>query len=407
MKRLFKSISKKVFVLGLLSAPLLTSPVSASDYYGIVKDVSGTVFLSVGERTVPAKVGTKIFDSTEVMTTSGAQVSVMDRYDHIVNLSGSAHMAVQGKKIELIKGYLWIQSTRKRNDKFKIQTANASVSYGQGEGVISFDEATGKTQLLSIRGVFRLRHAMDQHKFEYVREGEFSFINDSYREGRPRSPTAVGYDSYQKVTNLFSGVEPIKKTFSFPQMRGAGKKAAKSNVNSGENPQMQTSKSPSRSVASEAKSDAKEGSIHYVETQSMKKSSKGKLKQYYQKQLAALEKEEKDKKQASRKSKKKGFRPSYQHKSDVTVRVFGASKESTGRMPSSEKNRKKEKKSKSKKSGRAPASLQEVNPQVNIEQDAFEKGLNEQLKKQMRHDQEVNALIKELKNYDQDYQTSY
>jgi hypothetical protein len=49
---------------------------------------------------------------------------------------------------------------------------------------------------------------------------------------------------------------------------------------------------------------------------------------------------------------------------------------------------------------RAPASVKQ-------QTDAFESSLVDQYKKQMRHSDEVNQLIRDLKNYEMDYDTGY
>ena len=91
------------------------------------------------------------------------------------------------------------------------------------------------------------------------------------------------------------------------------------------------------------------------------------------------------------------FKPSYKKESGVKVHVYtGIYKAKRG--PASVKGKKKM---------RGPASITVINPQVEIKKSAFESSLMQEYKKQRRHSEELNSLIKELKSFDQDYKVSY
>jgi len=152
-----------------------------------------------------------------------------------------------------------------------------------------------------------------------------------------------------------------------------------------------------------------QGQTTFIQSQ---KSENVKEDAFLNQQLKKLAKKTKKAKRSKKKWKK----------STVTVRVFGSSKSSAKRVPASVK-KKSPAQEKSMKASPAPAVKKEVvkpqvkamrgpasvplNPQVTIKKDAFEKGLTKEYKKQMRHSSEVNSLIRDLKNYDQDFKTAY
>lgn len=383
MKKLSKSIkSSLVLALFLSFSAFAKSPLA------LVNSVKGTAFvINNGKQTKVLKPGDHLYDFDEVLTETGGQISFSDYYDHQYHLSGSGHVKLLNRMVELKRGYLWQQSfTPSKN--FITQTANAVVSYSQGESIVSFDPYSGKTQLLVIKGRFEFANLLQNFLKLEVRDGQFSFIDNDYEEGRPRDATPLGFSSFKKVTSLFEKVEPMDKDDAYERLKAKP-----------------TMKLPKRSIASVKEetptSGVKPGKIIFL-TKDKKQAQqrKEKLLQSYEQELSELAKPVKTK-----------FKPSYDKKSAAKVRIFGKSYVKPT-PKSTQQNIAKSQKKVATKSERAPASVDNAkslnsgkkSPQPSSE---FEKSVLDAYKNQMRHNQETNDLIKDLKNYKQDYKTSY
>ena len=85
----------------------------------------------------------------------------------------------------------------------------------------------------------------------------------------------------------------------------------------------------------------------------------------------------------------------YKQPSNVKINVYGVQRAPSTRQPS-----------------RAPASIVSGavpgnTSEVSTPKDSFENTLTDKYKQQMRHNDEVNHLIDQLKNYEQDYKKNY
>src|SRR3989339_367567 len=201
MKKYYKTIKSKLVLV--VCACLLASSLHAK-YVGMVDAVSGTAFLSYEERISNLQPGVLINDFSELITEEGAQITFSDYDGHRFFLSGSGHMKILNRLIELKKGYLWIQSLNKK-EAYSIQTVNANITFLAGEGVVSFDNYVGKTQLLSINGNFDISNLLTPNLATTVSDGKFSFVSADYEEGAPRNPTSIGNKSFQQIASLFDG----------------------------------------------------------------------------------------------------------------------------------------------------------------------------------------------------------
>jgi len=372
----------------------------------VVSKLEGKAFYSSKGKTYPLKQGTHIPAQAEVFTEMGAQVSINDYYDHVYHVSGGAHIVVYSNLVELQEGYLWVKSLAYDELKgpFSVTTPNAVIENKKGEGIVSFDVYTGKTQLLSIRGNFEFRNSLMENLGINLSEGQFSFIHNEHEKGHPRRATPIGYASYKKVTGLFSGIQPfkdeekvIRRTFlstNPPPKQTVVKNATK-----------KVEKDSSSSVFDEALQDKKRGDIQVLkmrEPASIKKNQKNVIN-FYKQKIQEL----------SKPKARKRWTPDYKMKSSVPVKVFGAA--SKQRTPASVK--KKEVHYKSLKPGksvkkqvvvkkkRAPASVGGMLPKIKT--NAFESELLRQYKSQMRHEKEVNELIDRLESVNMDYQKEY
>ncbi|WP_034721751.1 hypothetical protein [Bacteriovorax sp. DB6_IX] len=379
MRRSFKSIN--LIKLVLLIA--LSYTVFAKAPKAVVNSVKGNVFVTSHGQTKKLDLGDYIYDFDQIFTEVGAQVSFNDYYDHTYHLSGSAHATILNKMIELRSGYLWTQSHENSENHFHVQTVNATVSYTHGEFVVSYDSESGKTQLLSIKGTHLFKNNNHEFLKEEISAGKFSFIIENYENGAPRVPTPIGSNAYTAVLSLFDDIRPMQKSKSaveeiekFPSR--PMEKAAKG-----------------RMVASvESKDKATGGSLIILREKKEDRSKRDdSLLNFYKSKVTTL----------AKKYKKKPykFKPEYNKKSNAVVKVYGVKKQ---RVPASKKVTIYKAKA---ESARKPASMVELNPQVKVKTNAFETSLMKEYKKQMRHSNEINSLIKELKSYDQDYNEAY
>ncbi|EQC50314.1 hypothetical protein M899_2505 [Bacteriovorax sp. BSW11_IV] len=320
------------------------------------------------------KKGDTLFEFDEVFTEVGSQLSMRDSYDHDFHLSGSGYALILNRAIELKGGYLWVRSYSDRDEKFNVSTVNANTTYDNADFIISFDQDSGKTQLMSLKGQVEFANMVHSYLKYEVPAGKFSFISESYEDGSPRMPTPTGESTYRKVISLFDGVD---KDFENKTKRQIVKK--------------ESPKADDRTPASATspKTVSEPGSIIYVK-ESPKIIDDSNMIDDIGRKLAS--------ESMKKISAKKKFKPTYEKSSGVQVKVFGSHSNAGNRMPASVSNMKK------KETMRGPASL--VSP-VQIKNDPFESSLLIEYKKQMRHSNEVNSLIKELKNYDQDYKESY
>ena len=125
MKRYEESTKIKNIFLGIFSFIVLFS-LGTGDVYskkkklGVVEEVWGNVFLVEEGKTKQLRAGDYLYDFSEVMTEEGAQVSFSDYYDHQFHLAGSGHIKMMNKIVELVRGYLWVQSYRPTKIPFNI-----------------------------------------------------------------------------------------------------------------------------------------------------------------------------------------------------------------------------------------------------------------------------------------------
>jgi len=390
MKKLFRNINKTSLVITLL-VHFLAWQAQADSSVGIISKLSGNAFETINGKTRTLKVGDEITALSEIMTTSGSQLTLTDYFDHQFHLSGSAHVKFNGMGMELRRGYLWVQSYGESQSPYPIKTANGFANIGYGETIMSFDPSSSKTQLLVMKGGHTFGNLMEPDMALRVEEGHFSFLSNDVDNGIPRQSTPVGFSSFKKVTALFNGIQSMDKGDW-----STTKKTAKVET--------QPVSAPARTIAS-TKQAPVPGTVIYV------KSVQGGSR------VPASANTPTSAADYFYSVKKKPYRAKLK-KSGVPVRVWGT--KSWNRTPASKtkswkktKIKREEKpkfptpptKTSTVKKSRTPASIS-IKP-VEVKTDDFEKGLSKQYKKQMRHSSEVNSLIRDLKNYDQDFKTAY
>ncbi|MBT3586123.1 MAG: hypothetical protein HN509_14550 [Halobacteriovoraceae bacterium] len=407
MKRLYKNTKSRFFVT--LIVFLFSSQLWGRSPVAVVNSVIGNAFISQSKTTKKLHKGDHIYDMAEVFTEMGGQVSISDYYDHKFHLSGSGHIAFLNKTLELKRGYLWLQSFNE-SDKYMVQTANAVSKYKKGEGIISFDGGSGKTQMLAIKGRFEFGNLIQGHPPIAVDGGQFSFVHKEYERGTPRRPTPIGFGSFKKVTGLFNGVYPMgeKPKVKIKKPVAASRGVASMRIDTTVPAAVVMKSLPTGSTSVETPSKVVDGGkiIYIRENKKERQEKKSQLLDYYQSKVKKMTK-----------PVKKVWKHSYGSRSKVKVKVFGVQKKAPRKKASATPHRLKRMPTstpkpsrqiiKSKKVGRGPASVGGMAPTIHPVKDDFENSLVDQYKKQMRHSNEVNQLIKDLKNYDQDYKTQY
>jgi len=357
MKKLFKNTKHfKFFTLialfGLMSEAWGASAVAT------VSALTGRAFVSLDGRTQSLKVGDQVPSFAEVFTEVGAQVTLSDYFDHKYHLAGSGHIQFLNKSLQLKEGYLWVQSFQDRHT-FSVQTANAIALFKRGEGIVSFDSVSGRSQLLVKKGQFDYANSLNPFFTQTVSEGLFSFVITDQDEGAPRAPTPIGYQSFKQIVALFKDVQ------------------SESDNNA-----------PARNVASvvEAPNWQEMQPAHAVAPKpTVDPAMEVQLKELYAPKLAP-------------KKVVKKWQPTYEKKSGAKVRIFGSPSKGPTRTVASETPKK--------PSSRTPASVGSMAPEIK-QNDVFESKLMQEYKNQMRHSQETNKLINELKSFDQDYVQGY
>jgi hypothetical protein len=357
MKKLFKNISQISLIafLGMASLAYAQSPVA------MVNGVTGRAFLSKDGATKELRQGMLIEDFSDLVTEEGASVSLSDYYDHRFHIAGASQVKFLNKIIELRNGYLWVQSGGKHTG-FTVQTANALIAYDTDEFVASFEPMNGKSQVLVMKGDVEFANLQDLRAFVSITEGKFSFVMNSVDESSPRSPTEVGYASFQKIAGMFGGLSPLKDA---------------------------PTQTIQRNVASVPEQTAKSGEIIYIraETKKSEATRASELEQLHKSKVTEM---------VSKIPSKKKYQSKYTKPSGVTVRVFGLSPRATAKVKS--------KPAPIIQAPRAPASVPEK--AINTS-NAFESGLIDEYKRQKRHSKEMNNLIDKLQSVDMDYTKSY
>ena len=367
---------------------------------GVANKVTGNVFIFKKNRMEKMKKGSKVYKDSEIITEEGAQISFSDYYDHKFHLSGSGHIKFMGKIMKLKRGYLWVQSYKKKGN-FILKTANAQVKYNYGEFIFSFDENTGRSQILSIGGQVFFNNPNQSYDKIRVEEGQFSFVHDSYSNGTPRGVTFIGEKSFQKILSLFKGIRPMRTTYYSPKYKN--KKRTRLKRQRGIASIDQTQEILDR------RGYGGSGKGLVIIKQQLKNARKSVMK-IYQEKL----------KQMRRKlpiaNTRRGYREGSHissgniQKNRVKINIYRSSNKSVQRkqvisptLPTVMRPNPRRLKIKTQ---RAVASLPSVKKSP-IEQKTFEKSLKKAYRKQPRHKSEVNQLIMELDNYKKNYQVDY
>ena len=395
----------------------------------VVNSIRGNAFLANDTKTKELNVGDHISNGSEILVEGNSQVTISDYYDHRYHLAGATHIKLAGREIELRSGYLWYQSIAD-NGRFSINTTNAKTDYSKGEAIVSFDPYDGKTQLLVISGTSGFSNLLDQTLSTEVPEGKFSFINEK-NNGVPRTPTTVGAKSYKRLIGNFNGVKALDKmmdsrlhTQALAQTKPKPAKRQKKSrsiaslnipgaqKNAFENAFLAKMKD-SKNMATGSKINEPSKADKIIRSiSSLGRLSRVEIKIYGRNseiwqtrtpsstKLTSSSSCRKDNKSYKETEKSPSRIPASVMEKDtkpgrVIIRRLYQTPESVGGSKTPKVR---------KKVGRVPASLVPAYiPPPEPKTKVFEKSLKKEYKKQMRHDDDFNRLIKSLKSIKMDY----
>jgi len=175
---------------------------------GRITEVTGAGFVSTNGSTHEARKGELIYDKTEIVVEHKGRISITDNEDHRFHLGNASSAYYENGAVVLRSGDMWIQSVDKNNS-YTLKTANAAIVFDQGEAIVTYDGANGKTQLMVINGMMKFSNIRVPDLNLSVAEGNFSYVSNGYDEGAPRDPTPVGDRTYKELLSIFPGVTPM------------------------------------------------------------------------------------------------------------------------------------------------------------------------------------------------------
>ena len=103
MRKLFKNTN---LIKILLASFLLSLSVYAKAPRGVVSATKGNVFLLANGTMKELHIGDYLYEFDEVFTEIGASATIQDYYDNQYHLSGSGHVRIMNRLVELKSGYL-------------------------------------------------------------------------------------------------------------------------------------------------------------------------------------------------------------------------------------------------------------------------------------------------------------
>lgn len=352
-----------------------------------VIEISGKAFVFTDKSPAKSlKYGDKIADMSDVMVEDDAIISLATQRGHILHLTGGTLLKFSESIVEVKNGKVWFVS---QGDLAQgaAYTGNSIVNYNEGEFIYSFDNVSGKTQLLVLTGDAKFSNRIEPNLKIDVPAGHFSVVEQKFEKSLPRTPLKVGLKSYQGFKQVFANFKTIDEnkldnlwgaplqtkrsiaSVSDQFSRGSKKSSVKKPARRGRIVTLRKSKS-SRVPASASPAE------YY---KSFKKSAPSKAKR----------KVTKRKKKKNNTIKFYGF-----NKAEPKVAVKKISIVQAPKFEQVVRNKDVKK--------RRPASFDRV-----AKESLFEKSFKENLKENPRHSTEVNSLIEELKSYKQDYKKQY
>jgi hypothetical protein len=366
-----------------------------------VIEVDGNAFSFMGKKASSLKYGSKLEDLSEIMVEDGSTLSLVNSAGHVFHVNGGSLVKLYKGIVELKNGHVWIQS--KSEEKGLFNTSNSIGQYGKGQFIYSFDNISGKTQLLVLKGTVKFSNALEPKLFTKVSSGHFSLVEQNYENGLPRSPTKVGLKSYKQMKNTFAKFEKLqnneietmlwgppvaKKSRSIASVVPKAKKSYGATGGSGKIITIRTIQSSGGRVPASA------SPMEYY--QEIKRKNAWKFKPMKSTKVAPI--------------RYFGQKPSSKKQVSTNVVTTKVNTKAVSAIPANTEVAVKTAVTvvtAPKKASRVPASVGKSQLIEDLKRSDFEKSLNVGAEKDKRHSNEVNHLIDELKSYKKDFKKDY
>ncbi len=198
---------------------LTLSSVSFAKVVAKVTEVKGNVFAILPEgKTVKITPNFHLDENSEILVSEDGLVTFYDYYDTTYHLNGSSHIKMLDKSAHLKSGKVWIQSTH-TNTPLSLITANAHVDYWKSEFITSFDQNSGKSQVMVVGGDLDVSNILEKNIKYSLTAGAFTVVDPDHNEGQPRRPTTIGPDSLNKALAEFKAIPKDILNNSTPSMK--------------------------------------------------------------------------------------------------------------------------------------------------------------------------------------------
>lgn len=367
----------------LLISFLLSTTIASAKTVARVADFGGQSFLFLeGGKSKEVQYGDKVPDMSQLMIDDQAYVTLVDENGNIHYLAGGTFVKIYNNMLEVQNGYVWTKAHGEKPS--LINTVNSVAKYNKGEFITTVSSIDKKSQLLVLFGQVEFASSTEPELTIPVKSGEFTFIDQDYENGLPRSPTRVGISSYQQVKGVFANISSLKTD-----------RFEKEFLNLSKNKRARRIASVDSIPAPQSQKNVGKGKVTYVKTYKGNKREPQSVNP-----MSAYDYYKKVKKNAPKKNKAK-------------VNYFGF----TFKKPSKvSKTQAKKSVNKVKQlSDRQPASVMPTKAPngapkqaiINDINSVFEKSYKSNLRQNLRHSDEVNELIDELKTFKNNYKKSY
>lgn len=382
----------KLFIC-LLLCILFTSTSFAKTVARVI-EVDGNAFMIDSKKsTKTLQYGSKISDLSEVMVEDDSILSLVNHDGHILHITGGSLIKFYNGISEIKSGQVWVIS-KGSTGRGVFHTSNSIVNYGEGQFIYSFDNVSGKTQVLALTGNLKISNALEPSLKITVPAGHFSLVDQKYENGLPRTATKVGLTSYKNFKNLFVGFDSLRNS-KMDQLWSSPRKISKGRGIASVNDQFSAEKALSRgkiikftTYGKGARVPASAGASPLNYYKSIKKQQAKKFKKVKNNIEAPVYY------YGFKKEYKVSIKPMVQRMIPLAKII---SKKSHYKVPSTTYSPK-----------RMPASVGTAGIIKELkEKSSFEKSLMQNTTSNKRHTGEVNSLIDELKSYKQEFKKNY
>lgn len=198
------SITKLKTSLFLITLTL--SSVSFAKVVAKVTEVKGNVFAVLPDgKTVKVTPNLHLEEKSEILVAESGSATFYDFYDTTYHLNSTGHIKILDRSVHLKGGKVWIQSTH-ASSPLSLITANTYIDYWKSEFITSFDQVSGKSQVMVVGGDLDVSNILDRNLKYSLTAGAFTVIDPDVNEGQPRQPTSIGPESMTKAMAEFKSI---------------------------------------------------------------------------------------------------------------------------------------------------------------------------------------------------------